>query len=62
MDGVDSANAATHTVMLKKSLTFQKDMAATLIAGGTQGAPGESAMRTQAMQAQGKGQNVNATA
>lgn len=62
MDGINSTGgmqAQASTSMLQKSLGFQANMAANLIAGGTQGSDMNSPQRIDAMQAQGKGQQLN---
>lgn len=62
MEGIDSTGglqAQASTSMLQKSLGFQANMAASVINGGTQGNDMNSPMRTEAMQAQGKGQQLN---
>lgn len=62
MDGISSAGgmqAQASTSMLQKTLGFQANMAAAVISNGTQGNDMNSPQRTEAMQAQGKGQQLN---
>lgn len=61
MDSVAGAGAsqATNTVMLKKTLDFQQETVGKLLSGSAQDGGAQSALRTDAMQAQGKGQQLN---
>lgn len=61
MDTVAGAgnSQATNTVMLKKTLDFQQDTAAKLLSGTGQEGGAQSALRTDAMQSQGKGQKLD---
>lgn len=58
--GDAGAASPTKAVMLKKTLDFQQENAAKLLSGASQGGM-ESPQRTEALQAQGRGQKLDVT-
>lgn len=63
MDPITTAGgqSPTSTVMLKKTLDFQQENVAKLLSGSAQGGGLESPQRSEALQAQGRGQKLDIT-
>lgn len=63
MNAVSNAGSQqpAQSVMLKKTLDFQQENATKLLAGAAQDNGAASGLRTGALHAQGKGQQLNVT-
>lgn len=63
MDPITTAGgqSPTSTVMLKKTLDFQQENVSKLLSGAAQGGGLESPQRSEALQAQGRGQKLDMT-